>query len=279
MSSLRIASINTHMTVPEGMSLGPANEREDALHDIAQFIREQQLDIVLLQEVRNDAPEARTGGVPRQFEQFAQRTDATSAAYGLAVASGLGDEYGIAILARGRARIERAVTAFLPFAGGRERRVLLFAQAIVDGEPIIVANLHLDNTGWDRRAQLDEVERILAGLLRRREVTVANEALDYVTVRGYEGPLVVGGDFNDAAQVVADELEETGLCNVIDGLAPDDPLRADTHVQAGRIDHLLIGPEVTITDQHLHEIPRRALTEGTGVTDHLAIVASLLIGR
>jgi endonuclease/exonuclease/phosphatase family metal-dependent hydrolase len=277
MSSLRVASINTHMIVPEGMDLRPANEREEALEDIAAFIREQEIDIALLQEVRNDAPESRTGGIPRHFERFVAATGATSSAYGLAVASGLGDQYGICILARGRARIERPVTAFLPFAGGRERRVLLFAQAIVDDVPAVVANLHLDNTGWDRRAQLDEVERILGGLIRRGEVRVANESLDYVTATDYAGPLIVGGDFNDAAQVVADELEETDLCNVIDGLAPDDPLRGDTHVQAGRIDHLLIGSDVRVIDQHLHEIPRRQLVEGTGVTDHLAIVASLRI--
>jgi endonuclease/exonuclease/phosphatase family metal-dependent hydrolase len=275
MAEFRIASINTHMSVPEGLPLGPDNERDAALRDIAAFLDQHDVDVALLQEVRNDPPEARTGGVPRQFERLVELTGATSAAYGLAETSPLGHEYGIAILARGRARIERPVTAFLPYAGGRERRVLLFAQAIVGDARCVVANLHLDNTGIDRRAQLSEVERILDGLIDHTQVIVADATMDYVRVTDYRGPAIVGGDFNDAAETVARHLAETDLVNVIDGLEPGDPLAGDTHVQVGRIDHLLLGPEVVIVEQHLCEVPQVELQEGSGVTDHLAIVAQL----
>lgn len=275
MSEFRVASINMHMAVPEGLSLGPENERVEAIRDIVAFIEEQEVDVAILQEVRNDSPQARAGGVPRQFELLQQLSGATSAAYGLAVTSPMGDEYGICMLTRGRARIERPVTAYLPFAGGRERRVLLFAQLLVGDACAVIANLHLDNTGRDRIGQLAEVERILTGLLRHRGTRVAREDHDYQLVTGYDGPLVVGGDFNDAAETVARELEETELVNVIDGLSPGDPLRADSHVRAGRIDHLLLGGDVELLHQCLLEIPRREVTEGTGVTDHLAIVAHL----
>jgi hypothetical protein len=65
--------------------------------------------------------------------------------------------------------------------------------------------------------------------------------------------------------------------NVIDGLDPGDPLAGDTHVQVGRIDHLLLGPEMQLVEQQLCEIPQLELREGSGVTDHLAIVAHLRV--
>ena len=277
MADFRIASINTHMAVPEGMSLGPEHERDAALQDIVAFLDHHEVDVALLQEVRNDPPESRIGGVPRQFERLVELTGATSAAYGLAETSPLGHEYGIAIIARGRARIERPVTAFLPYAGGRERRVLLFAQAIIGDARCVVANLHLDHTGIDRRGQLSEVERILDHLIDHTEVIVADATMDYVRAVDYHGPVIVGGDFNDAAATIARELADAELINVIDGLAADDPLAGDTHVQVGRIDHLLLGPDVVLLEQHLCEIPQVALREGSGVTDHLAIVAELRV--
>lgn len=277
MADFRVASINTHMAVPEGLPLGADNERDAALQDIVAFLDEHEVDVALLQEVRNDPPEARTGGVPRQFERLVELAGATSAAYGLAETSPLGHEYGIAIIARGRVRIERPVTAFLPYAGGRERRVLLFAQAIVGDARCVIANLHLDHTGIDRRAQLSELQRILDHLIAHTEVAVADASMDYVRASNYRGPLIVGGDFNDAADTVARHLADAELVNVIDGLEPGDPLAGDTHVRVGRIDHLLLGPDVMLLEQHLREIPQVALGEGSGVTDHLAIIAELRV--
>lgn len=276
MPELRVASINTHMAVPEGLVLSPTNERMEAIADIAAFVRDVDAHVVFLQEVRNDEPGARIGGVPRQFEQLREACEATGATFYPAICSEAGHEYGIAILVRGdRVRLEHAHAAHLPYAGGREPRVVLFAQAWIGDVPVTVANLHLDHTGVDRRGQLAEAERILEALLAHRPVRVATRSHDYRRLPAYRGPLVVGGDFNDAEHVVAESLARTRLINVVDGLDPDDPLRRETHVQAGRIDHLLLSPELALLDQQLHCVPRRAVTEGTGVTDHLAIVACL----
>lgn len=277
MRQMRVLSVNMHMGVPEGLRLGPANERLAAVRDLAAFIRELDAHVVLLQEVRNDAPGSRDGGVPRQYELLREAVAATGSAYAVAVASGRGDEYGICILTRGGVQLERAEVAYLPFAEGRERRVVLFGQAVADDTRFTVANVHLDHTGLDRRGQLAELERILERLLAHGEVAVSNAAHDYRRVGGYDGPLVVGGDFNDAAETVAGALASTALVNVIDGLHPHDPLRGDSHVRVGRIDHLLLSPDVTLVAQDLREVPMRELQEGTGVTDHLALVADVSV--
>lgn len=275
MKRLRVVSVNMHMGVPEGLRLDPANERRAAIADLASFITERDAHVVLLQEVRNDAPGSRPGGVPRQLELLGELVGASDIAYGIAVASGAGDEYGISIILRHDVTLTRARSAFLPYAEGRERRLVLLAQASIGDTRFIVANVHLDHTGMDRRGQLAELERILEQLLTHGEVSIANEAHDYERVRGYAGPLVVGGDFNDAVEIVADALRRTALVNVVDGLHLDDPLRGDTHVRVGRIDHLLLSPDVLLLGQDLRAVPMQQLQEGTGVTDHLALIADL----
>lgn len=276
MSELRIASINLHMGVPEGMQLDPWNERAAAVRDVGAFLREEDVDIALLQEVRDDDPGARPGGVPHQLALLHEAAGATSAHFHPTVSSGAGDRYGIAILSRNGVRLFQGFGAHLPFAGGREPRALLVAQAVRGDDHLVVTNLHLDHTGMDRRGQLAEVDRILHALIDHQVVRVSDASHDYHLVGPYLGPLVVGGDFNDAELAVADALGDTGLINLIDGLAPDDPLRADTHVIGGRIDHLLFSQELEVRHQQLVEVPRRELTEGTAVTDHLAIVAHVV---
>ncbi len=277
MTELRIASINLHMAVPEGLRLDPANERIEALRDVAAFLREHDVDIALLPEARADESGARPGGVPHQLRVLAEAAEASDVAFHATIEGAAGDRYGIAVLARNGVRLLQPFGARLPFADGREPRAILFAQAVVgdDDAYLTVANLHLDHTGMDRRGQLAEVDRILHALLDHQVVRAADAAHDYHLLGPYLGPIVVGGDFNDAEHAVADAIGDTGLLNVIDGLEPDDPLRADTHVAAGRIDHLLLSQPLQLEEQLLCAIPKRELIEGTGVTDHLAIVAKL----
>lgn len=282
MGELRVASINLHMGVPEGMHLDPSNERVEALHDVAAFLRDQDVDVALLQEVRDDAPGARPGGVPHQLRVLGEAANATCVEFHATVSSDAGDRYGIAILTRNGVQLLQAFGARLPFQGVNEPRAMLFAQVATGDSYVTVANLHLDHTGMDRRGQLAEVDRILHALIDNQVVRAADARHDYHLLGPYLGPLIVGGDFNDAEHAVAAALGGTGLVNVIGGLAPNDPLRADTHVLGGRIDHLLLSRELVLEHQHLGAVPRRELTEGTAVTDHLAIVARITtpdIGR
>lgn len=276
MPDIRVISVNMHMGVPEGLRLGAHNERVQAVDDLACFLRDVDADVVFMQEVRNDSPESRGGmGVPRQYERLRQAVRATGSSYGVTVASGAGDEYGICTFTRRGVRLERTQVARLPFADDREVRVLLFGQAVVDDYRFTVANLHLDHTGMDRGAQLSELERVLETLLAHGTATITTPDGNSQSVAGYEGPLVVGGDFNDAEETVAAAMTRTALVNVIDGLHDHDPLRGDTHVRVGRIDHLLLSPDIRLLSQDLHIVPMRTLTEGSGVTDHLAVAAHL----
>lgn len=277
MGELRVASINLHMGVPEGMHLDPTNERSEALHDVATFLREQDVDVALLQEARDDAPGARPGGVAHQLDVLRRAAGATNVEFHATIEGEAGDRYGIAILTRNGVHILQAFGARLPFQGDNEPRAILFAQIAKGDDYVTIANLHLDHTGMDRRGQLAEVDRILHALIDHQVVRASDANHDYHLRGPYLGPLVVGGDFNDAERAVADALGDTGLVNVIDGLEADDPLRADTHVLGGRIDHLLLSRELVLERQQLCAIPPRELSDGTGVTDHLAIVATISV--
>lgn len=263
-TTLRIACVNLHMGVPEGLELHPEHERIEALHDVAAFLLDQRVDLALLQEVRDDVPGARPGGVPHQLAVLAGAVAASDTAYHATVATGAGDAYGIALLALGGHHFEDVHVEQLPHSADREPRCAIFCHVCVrtdDGaEPagcITVANTHLD-FGRDREAQL----HALAGC-----------ALEHAS----RGPVVVGGDFNERWDAMAEAMARTRLTNIVDGLHDDDPRRRDTHVLGGRIDHLLVSEDVVVVEHDLHEVPAIEVREGTGVTDHLAIVAELRV--
>lgn len=274
----RAASVNMHMGVPDGMSLEPRNERRAAVEDLARFLREEEVDVAFVQEVRNDSPESRIGGVPRQFELLRELCGATDSAFHATLSSLDGEQYGICMLARNGVRFSRVHPVRLPYGGTREPRIVQVAQAVVEGVPVVVANLHLDHTGSDRGDQLDEVGRLLAGLLDHDTFDAVDVHRDVLHVMPYRGPVVIGGDFNDAADVIAERLAPARLINVVDGLDGDDPRRGNSH-DVGRIDHLLHSAGIELVDQQLHVVPCHALQEGTGVTDHLALVAQLRVAE
>lgn len=276
MPEFRAASVNMHMGVPDGMSLEPRNERRAAVEDLARFLCEEDVDVAFVQEVRNDSPESRIGGVPRQFELLRDLCDATDSAFHATLSSLEGEQYGICMLGRNGVRFSRVHPVRLPFGGSREPRIMQLAQAEVAGAPVVVANLHLDHTGDDRAGQLDEVGRLLAGLFDHHTFDALDTHRDVLHVMPYQGPVVIGGDFNDAADVIAERLAPARLVNVVDGLDDDDPRRGNSH-EVGRIDHLLHSAGLELLDQALHEVPRHALEEGVGVTDHLALVARLRV--
>ncbi len=259
MPELRVATVNMHMGVPEGMRLEPANEREAAVLDIAAFISEVDADIALVQEVRDDDPGARPGGVPQQFRLLREAAGASDSAFHATVQSGAGDHYGLCMLARKGLRFDSIRAERLPHSDDEELRIVQLAHVTVDGTPLTVANLHLDHRGTDRPKQVVELDRIL-----RDEQT--------------QQPVIAGGDFNDLAPAVAAGMTQSSLVNIVDGLSEDDPLRGDTHVEAGRIDHLLLSNGVELVEQRVLEVPRRQLRDGTAVTDHLALIARVRVG-
>jgi endonuclease/exonuclease/phosphatase family metal-dependent hydrolase len=256
MGEFTVATINVHMGVPDGMDLLPANERRAAVCDVAAFLLDRDVDAVLLQEVRDDAPGARPGGVPGQLGLLCERIEAADVAFHATVASGAGDRYGLCMATRRDRHLLDVRRRELPHGPGRELRIVQLARLVLadDGAACTIGNVHLDHTGLDRPAQIEALDQVLSDAAR-------------------DLPLVIGGDFNDAAEVVARGVRGAGLVNVVDGLEPGDPLRRDTHVRAGRIDHLLLSPTVRLVEQDLVEVPMRELRDGQGVTDHLALVA------
>lgn len=270
---LRVMTINIHKGVPDGRRLTDANERLDALRDVAQYIADIDADIVLVQEIDDDvSTPGDDGGIPNQLELLGRLMDAGDVAFAASAVHAKGDRYGIATYTRNGITIEASTPTTLPHSPDYEARQMLLTELRTSGGgQLTVTNTHLDHTGVDRPAQLVALRAALAG------------KPGHVMVSGMAGQVVAGGDLNANPDVVRAALQGTGLRNVLDservrGLADGparDAARAASHVGGVRIDHLFTGEGFTVRDTWVADIPMQYLREGRGVTDHRAVVADL----
>ena len=232
---LRFLSLNIHMFVPNEIPLPPANERLEALRDIARYINSVDPDVVILQEVRFRPYREGQEGLGDSLSTLAHLVRAADVAFTPAVEfdplTRWHKFYGTAIVTRNAHRIERAVNALLPNAGPEiePRGVGIAAVVPPRGKPFTVFSTHLAHRAEEdaplRAQQLAEVARIAEELRTRGtfhyEASLgggAQEARDFP-----REALIVGGDLNQTQAPSDAALSGPGLTHVNGLLAATGP--------------------------------------------------------
>ena len=122
----RVLTINLHMGVPGDQPLRPANERIEALRDVARHVNALDPDVVLTQELRNRPRVPGKDGITDMVSSFGHLIKAGDVAFTPAVVGDpiAGDlqHYGTAIYTRNGFTIEQAANVALPNADGQEAR-------------------------------------------------------------------------------------------------------------------------------------------------------------
>jgi endonuclease/exonuclease/phosphatase family metal-dependent hydrolase len=217
------------------------------LERIAAVIREQQADLVALQEVDRGVQRTARRDFPAELAALTGLTCVFSNNF-----SFLGGEYGNAVLSR--FPVKRWTNTHLRMLRPGEQRGVLQVVVEVRGRELVFLSTHLDY----RR---DDAER-LANVVQFREV-----------LAGYAGrPVVVAGDFNDTPgsrtwAAMAERFDDVWrLAGAGDGF---------TFPSTGpdrRIDYLWVGKGAPLR-------PLRAWVPRTEASDHLPLVAELVWER
>ena len=225
----------------------------DNLERVAALVREEKVDVALLQEV--DQGTRRSGNVD-QPAVLAARTG-----FHVAFGSALdydGGEYGVAILSRWPIRYDTLV--HLPVdppqtraGGSREPRGALRADIAAPWGTLTVLNTHLDASGPDTWRRQEA--RTLVALTRAARLQQPN--------------VLIGGDMNSTPEsAVQQEVRAAGLrdafaeCGSGDGLT----FRADSAIK--RIDYLYLTGGIGCT---------RAEVRQTRASDHLPLLVDIVV--
>ena len=203
------------------------------LERIAEVIRKESPDVVMLQEVDRNMPRS---GKTDQSSELARLLKMNSV-FGKAVGFGEG-EYGLAVLSRGR--IVSGKVHPLPGEAG-EPRIGFTVTLEYDGSEIAVVNTHLDHISAERRLRQAET---VATLGQEREMAI------------------LGGDFNDVpGSATLEAITPTWtMVEKVDPVATA-PARRPTQ----EIDHLFV--------RGLRVVEKARVVPETLASDHRPIVA------
>jgi endonuclease/exonuclease/phosphatase family metal-dependent hydrolase len=234
------------------MHAGKDASGADNLQRIADLIRSNSPDLVLLQEV--DRGTKRSGGV----DQVGRLRETTSydGAFGASLASYDGGQYGIAVLSK-RA-IAAQSTARLPVSpvetragGSHEPRIALVVLANMEGRVLWrVVNTHLDPS--DDAARQQEA----AGVL-----TVTREQAAAGT------PFVAGGDFNSTPDSpVHQSVQAAGLRDAWAECGKGDGFTYPADAPSKRIDYLFLSGGLKCSDAQVLD---------TTLSDHRPLLVTI----
>ena len=203
------------------------------LQRIAEVIRRQSPDVVMLQEVDRNMPRS---GKTDQASELARLLEMNSV-FGKAVGFGEG-EYGLAVLSRGR--IVSGKVHPLPGEAG-EPRIGFTVTLDDDGKKLVVVNTHLDHISAERRLRQAEA---VAALGQEREMAI------------------LGGDFNDGpGSATLDAITPTWT--MIEKVEPKATAPADR--PAVEIDHLFV--------RGLRVVENARVIDESRASDHRPIIA------
>lgn len=294
----KVMTLNVHKFVPaskERTEGKKSTESFAALKDVADFIKRENPDVVVLQELDNDV----TGrdakyGVNKQLDRLASLVGATGKAMSSWKHMKGGNGYDNAIITRNGFKVDENVSVKLPVSGQAQNdnpRSVGIADVIAPDKKTHVnvlythATPHNDKGAQKSRAmQLDYMADLVRdlkdGKLRVRDLTT-NKMVNYRSKAN--AATIVGGDLN-AKQSTADRYLEkkTGLRNVIDlarnkRRADDGSLIRSGGKIGGRIDHLYFGKNTRVHDAYVKTVPEKRVKDRTGVTDHRAVIADVTL--
>ena len=210
---LRVLTYNIHA----GKDAGGV----DNLERVAEIIRTNEADIVLLQEV--DRMTTRSGGVD-QFDELMRRTG-LHGAFGKSL-DYQGGQYGIAILSRWPVRAQETIPlptdpVQLRAGGSIEPRIALAAEIASPRGTLHVVNTHIDASREDRW-RLQETTYLLPVVTKRQ--------------RGF---VLAGGDLNSEPDTaVQKKIRAAGLRDLWDECGGGNSLTFPASVPVKRIDYV-----------------------------------------
>lgn len=229
-----------------GMQAGLSVEVYQANIDaVAIVVRREQPDLLAIQEA--DAPSVWTGSFDH-VRRLADKAGLPEVFHGVHFDMGLGGfriAYGTALLSR---RPLRGTASYRSNVAQLHTKGFVTAEVAFDGQPLIVASIHLDSGSRSVRAR--EVEQIIAVL------------------RKADRPIILMGDLNsrwgrkdDAVAILAARLDLDAYQTERTDLDTFSTVRPST-----RIDWILISESLEFTDYRV--VPDAA-------SDHLAVVAEV----
>lgn len=244
--TLRILTYNVHRWLGTDRQISPTR--------IAEVIASCQPDIVALQEVRvgrvraGEVDQAATVASALGMDLHFQPTIRI-----------LGEQYGIAVLARHSSRIVKA--GRLPTQSARpsfEKRSALWVAVEINGQTIQVVNAHLSLRSGERRTQA-------AALVGR----------DWIGHPDCAEPAVLLGDFNApplsrSYRMIADRLQDAQLSNSFGEPQPTFHTRAPVL----RLDHVFVTKSIEVIDAGPVRTPLARVA-----SDHFPLLAQLRVRK
>lgn len=283
----RILTLNIHKLVPASKKRTDAAETTAALRDTAAWIRKQDPDVVVLQEVDDDRARAGKGGVNEQLRRLSKLIDADGASMAAGMKTAEGDLYDNAIMTRNGFKLRQNHSADLPDKEYFMDRALGVADVRTpEGQDLTVLYTHTTTRGFsnnDLQAQLDAI----GGAARTIRATGKLQYDDSVTGASRvarnlsRDNVVLAGDFNALAPRVSAAIGPDALRDAADDpqiLA--DPARAQAaHAPSHkdrRIDHIFVAPGMQVDDTFVEDVTANEV-KNDGVTDHRGVIADVLL--
>lgn len=222
---------------------GAGVDKKVDINRIGLVIREQDCDVVCLQEVDRNMPRSESLDMPALLAEITGMT--ATFAPSLKVEGG---EYGNCTLTRWPVDSYRNYE--LPFAPGKEPRVCLSVTFRIEGRPITVLNTHFGLTASERNEQAAEI------LLFECE----------------DAPMILAGDLNEMPPEPAVQSLLTRFKNATVADAPEKTYSFSANKPDRQIDYVLVSDEVDVLSSRVISTPVTAVA-----SDHLPWVVDLRI--
>lgn len=230
----------TYKAITYNIHSGKDSNDVSSINRIIDLLREEQADFIALQEVDR---RRLSSGVQDQISILAEQLR-MDYAYSPALQTGIA-QYGNAILSR----YPILATGTLPLTGGKEDRVLLWAQVYTEAGSLYITSVHLDTERSSRSKHFVEIQQYL-------ETTLA------------DAPVLLMGDLNtlyDHPDLMQLQLQSTGKYRAYE-------IPTFYHTKAGRsiqIDYIF-GRGI---------VEERYYTLKSDASDHLPLVLTFTIGK
>ena len=292
----KVMTLNVHKFVPASKDRkeGPnSTESFAALKDVADFIKRENPDVIVLQELDNDV----TGrdakyGVNKQLARLAELVGATGKAMAPWKHMKGGNGYDNAIITRNGFKVDENVSVKLPVNGRAKNdnpRSVGIADVIAPDKKTHLNMLYTHATPHgdagaqkSRAAQLSYMAELVKdlkdGKLRVRDLST-NRMVNFRSAKN--ASTIVGGDLNTGQRTADRYLERgTGLRNVIDlaknkRRADDGTILKRGGRVGGRIDHLYFSKGTRVRDAYVRTVTEKRVKDRVGVTDHRAVIADV----
>lgn len=266
---------------------------EAELDRIAEVVRREQPDVLMLQEVDKFSTRAQYHDT---LEELAERLDPTSAVYTPRTTYPWGQQEGGAVMTFGGARIQdaRALVEPDPYGSGPWRQLRPVVEIIGEklGLDVRAGGRHMDE--YRPRATADTMVRTAAGndvrvLSGHYSWNTKNTDYQQVQIRpltgvlaAWDGPTILGADFNVRSETRSGARErawfaEAGMHDsMLDaGLRPNDPARSTFGKAEGlRIDRIYVSDDLRVRQAGVV----RTGTDGPMPSDHHPVVTTVQLG-